>query len=87
MDRTFFVTVIYARRPIFRNDRLAQLLVDVLFRYRPRHLLHEFVIMPDHVHLILTPDMTLFFRQSPIPDGPRATGAKAPISPCLLTRA
>ena len=60
MNRTFFVTTVtYARRPIFHDNHLAQLLVDVLFHYRSRYLLHEFVVMPDHVHLILTPDMTL----------------------------
>ncbi len=60
MDRTFFVTAVTWRRsPIFQNDLRAQLLVDVLHHYRPRYLLHEFVIMPDHIHLILTPHMSL----------------------------
>jgi putative transposase len=40
---------------------MAELLVDVLFRYRDqgKFLLHEFVIMPDHIHLILTPTDTI----------------------------
>jgi putative transposase len=60
MERTFFVTTVtWARRPLFRSDPLAKLLVDTLFHYRDRYLLHEFVIMPDHIHLLLTPDMTL----------------------------
>jgi putative transposase len=56
--RTFFVTsVSNGRRPIFRADRMARLLLDVLQdnRSKRRYLLHEFVVMPDHFHLILTP--------------------------------
>ncbi len=35
----------------------ARLLVEVLLGYRDqgKYLLHEFVVMPDHVHLVLTP--------------------------------
>lgn len=57
-DRTFFVTTITASRlPIFRRDATANLLMDTLAHYRDegRYLLHEFVIMPDHIHLLLTP--------------------------------
>ena len=56
--RTFFVTTVAWRRlPIFRVDVRARLLIDVLFGYRDqgKYLLHEFVVMPDHVHLLLTP--------------------------------
>jgi len=40
---------------------MAGLLLDVLFHYRDqnKYLLHEFVIMPDHFHLLLTPTDTL----------------------------
>jgi putative transposase len=36
---------------------LAQLLVDTFYRYRSseKFYLHEFVIMPDHLHAIITP--------------------------------
>lgn len=36
---------------------MAGLLVDTLYAYREqqKYALHEFVIMPDHVHLLLTP--------------------------------
>jgi putative transposase len=57
-QRTFFVTTVAWRRlPIFRVEVRARLLIDVLFRYRDqaRYLLHEFVVMPDHIHLLLTP--------------------------------
>ena len=56
--RVFFVTTVSAeRQPIFRRETTANLLIETLARYRDEHkfLLHEFVIMPDHVHLLLTP--------------------------------
>jgi len=56
--RVFFVTTVTAARlPIFRRDAAANLLMDTLAHYRDegKYLLHEFVIMPDHVHLLLTP--------------------------------
>jgi putative transposase len=56
--RTFFVTSTTAgRRALLQSDRMAQLLVDVLAanRRKGRFLLHEFVIMPNHFHLLLTP--------------------------------
>jgi REP-associated tyrosine transposase len=56
--RTFFVTTVTAqRRPIFRRETTAKLLIDTLMHYRDerKFLLHEFVIMPDHVHALLTP--------------------------------
>ena len=56
--RTFFVTSTTAgRRALLQSDRMAQLLVDVLAenRQKKRFLLHEFVIMTNHFHLLLTP--------------------------------
>jgi putative transposase len=56
--RTFFVTSVTAgRRSLFQSERMANLLIDVLQenRIRARFLLHEFVIMPEHFHLLLTP--------------------------------
>jgi putative transposase len=57
-ERTFFVTSItWHRVPIFRVGARARLLIEVLLGYRDqgRYLLHEFVVMPDHIHLLLTP--------------------------------
>ncbi len=57
-DRIFFVTTVTAhRQPIFRREPTAHLLIDTLSHYRDerKYLLHEFVIMPDHVHALLTP--------------------------------
>ena len=57
-ERTFFVTTnCYQRQPIFRDAERARLMLTVLQdnRRKGRFLLHEFVIMPDHIHLLLTP--------------------------------
>jgi len=58
MDRTFFVTSITARRKsIFQRHATAELFIDVLLHYRheQKYLLHEFVVMPDHFHALITP--------------------------------
>ncbi len=55
---TYFVTAqTWERRSLFHVDELAQLLIEILYKYRRqnRYLVHEFVIMPDHLHVILTP--------------------------------
>lgn len=55
---TYFATTqTWGRRSIFQVDELAQLLIDTLLHYREqqRYLLHEFVLMPNHLHLLLTP--------------------------------
>jgi putative transposase len=61
-DRTFFVTsVTWQRRPIFRSERAARIFLETLFAYRAREIfqLYEFVLMPDHIHLLLAPKPTL----------------------------
>lgn len=42
---------------LLQSDRSAILLREILFHYRDekRYSLHPFVIMPDHLHLLLTP--------------------------------
>jgi putative transposase len=58
MDRTFFITSVTAQRfTLFSRLAAADLLVDVFLHYRAqrKYLLHEFVIMPDHFHALLTP--------------------------------
>ena len=58
MDRTFFITSVTAgRRPLLQRAAAADLLVNTLLHYRwqGKYLLHEFVIMPDHFHLLITP--------------------------------
>jgi len=58
MERTFFITSVTAqRRTLFRRTATADLLVDVFLRYREqrKYLLHDFVVMPDHFHALITP--------------------------------
>jgi len=66
-DRVFFITTITAhRQPIFRRDAAANLLVNTLAHYRDerKYLLHEFVIMPDHLHALLTPAEEISLEQA-----------------------
>ncbi len=56
--RTFFVTSVTAnRRRLFQVEANANLLLDVLEqnRSKDRFQIHAFVVMPDHIHLLLTP--------------------------------
>jgi putative transposase len=56
--RTYFITTTTAnRRRLFQVEANAQLLLDVLMeqRVKNRFHLHAFVLMPDHMHAILTP--------------------------------
>src|ERR1700684_1059081 len=62
--RTFFVTSsISGKRNLLQSDRSAALFVCVLYGYRDQNKfrLHEFVVMPDHFHVLLTVecDMTI----------------------------
>ncbi len=50
----------WGRRSLFSREPWARLLIDTLYHYRgSQYLLHEFVIMPDHIHLLLTPKTSL----------------------------
>ncbi len=56
--RTYLVTAVTAqRRSLFQVTATAELLVRTILDYRRQGklLLHSFVIMPDHVHALLTP--------------------------------
>jgi putative transposase len=65
--RSFFLTSTAGRRALLPSDRMAQLLVDVLAenRRKRRFLLHEFVIMPNHFHLLLTPAAEIPLEKAP----------------------
>src|SRR5205807_6704636 len=55
--RTFFVTSSIAeKRNLLQSHRSAELFIDVLYQYRSQHkyLLHDFVVMPDHFHMLIT---------------------------------
>jgi putative transposase len=56
-NRTFFVsTAAWGHRRLLQSHRMARLLIDVLYHYRSAHkfALHEFVVMPDHLHILIT---------------------------------
>ena len=58
LDRTFFITTVcWQRMPFFKDVRKAELLMDVLehCQRENKFALHEFVIMPDHLHLLISP--------------------------------
>ena len=57
--RTFFVTSsTHEKRKFLQSDRAAELFIKVLYEYRAqrKYRLHEFVVMPDHFHVLLTLD-------------------------------
>jgi putative transposase len=59
-DQTYFATFQTAQRQcFFRNERWSNLFLTTLEHYLPQTGLHDFVIMPDHIHLLLTPPAAL----------------------------
>ncbi len=48
----------WQRRALFRQEAAARILIDCMLHYRDQghYLLHDFVVMPDHFHAILTPN-------------------------------
>lgn len=55
--RTFFATTrTAAGRPLLQTDKSANLLIDVLRHYvaMRKFELHGFVVMPNHLHLLIT---------------------------------
>ena len=53
----FITTATWNRRRLFQSPAAATLLLETLQHYRRqgRYQLHAFVVMPDHLHLLLTP--------------------------------
>jgi putative transposase len=52
----FVSTQTTGRKPFFRHDRWARLMTTILHHYEGTgYKLHAFVIMPDHLHLLITP--------------------------------
>ena len=59
---THFLTIsCYLKKNLLQSGRAASLLVDVLLHYREqqKYKLHEFVIMPNHAHILLSPLITI----------------------------
>ena len=58
---TYFITTnTWERRELFRKGNLASILEQKFFEYRDRgfYLAHRYVVMPDHLHVIMTPGGT-----------------------------
>ena len=52
----FVSTQTAGRKPFFRHDRWARLMLATLAHYEgPGYKLHAYVIMPDHLHMLMTP--------------------------------
>ncbi|MGZ4788749.1 MAG: REP-associated tyrosine transposase [Terriglobales bacterium] len=59
---TYFITSsTFQKKSILQADRMAALLVEVFQHYRAqkKFLLHKYVVMPDHFHVLITPSETL----------------------------
>ena len=57
-DGTYFITASnFEKQSLLQSCRMANLFLEVLFHYQKKikYNLHEFVIMPDHFHLLITP--------------------------------
>jgi putative transposase len=57
-ESTYFVTAnVLGRKCLFHVEKIARLFIENLLDYREqkKYLLHEFVVMPDHIHLIISP--------------------------------
>jgi putative transposase len=56
----FVITKCWQGRTVFQVPENAEILIEALFHYRDSkaYALHEFVVMPDHLHLMLTPGAT-----------------------------
>jgi putative transposase len=56
----FVTTQAIEQKPLFRDERWAQMIVATLTHYGEQHFtLHAFVVMPDHVHFLITPSETV----------------------------
>ena len=61
---TYFITASsWEKKSLLQSERMAKLFINVLFSYQNqrKYRLHEFVVMPDHFHVLLTsvPPVTL----------------------------
>lgn len=61
-SRTYFVSAnTWGSRALFQAEDIARLFLTTLYGYRAqqKYQLHEFVLMPTHFHLLLTPETAL----------------------------
>jgi REP element-mobilizing transposase RayT len=61
-DGTYFVAAsTFHKKALLQSERMARLFVKTLVEYRDqrKYELHEYVVMPDHFHVLITPIVTL----------------------------
>ncbi len=63
---TYFITAsTFEKQYLLQSKRMAGLLINVLSHYQQRkYHLHEFVIMPNHFHLLITPLLPVTLEKS-----------------------
>jgi putative transposase len=80
---TFFITTATYNRRLFQVPDNAQLFLATLQHYRVagHYKLHAFVVMPDHIHLLLTPQAITLERVVGLIKGgfSHRLGSKAPV--------
>jgi putative transposase len=81
---TFFITSpTFERRRLFQVAANAELFLETLQHYRREghYKLHAFVVMPDHIHLLLTPQVITLERAVQLIKGgfSRRVGSKFPV--------
>ncbi len=59
-SQTYFITSdTWERRALFLAEPWARLFFENLLSHRDTYLLHEFILMPDHFHLMISPSIAL----------------------------
>ena len=79
---TFFVTTAtHNRRRLFQVEANAQLLLETIDISRANYLLHAYVVMPDHLHLLITPTVITLERSMQLIKGgfSHRLGSKFPV--------
>lgn len=56
----FVSTQTSGRKPFFRHERWARLMMETMRHYaEKKFMLHAYVVMPDHLHFLITPSETV----------------------------
>ncbi len=81
---TYFITsATFNRRRLFQVEANANLFLETLqhYRHEGNYKLHAFVVMPDHIHLLLTPQQVTLERTIGLIKGgfSRRLGSKLPV--------
>ncbi|WP_390890488.1 transposase [Tunturiibacter lichenicola] len=70
---TYAITILtFKRRRHFQRTANAELFINTLFHHRDknRFQLHAFVVMPDHIHVLITPShKRINSKVHPVPQG------------------